>query len=126
MAAAKKTTSTTATKAKAAGAKAPADRKVEEAPEKRIRNVRVLADEVTIDWSEDTYTIERGAIDDVEFVLELEQGKNLSAIVRLLGGEQWEVFKARHRVDGRVPYSEAELFLSELVEQLQKVTNSGN
>lgn len=121
-----KKTSTTAAKAKAAGAKAPADRKAETAPEKKVRNVRQLGDEVSLEWNEDTYVIERDAIDDVEFVLELEQGKNLSAIVRLLGDEQWGTFKARHRENGRVPYSEAELFLSELVDGLRKVTNSGN
>lgn len=121
-----KKTSSTAAKAKAVGAKTPTDRKDETAPEKRIRNVRELGDEVSLEWNGDTYVIERGAVDDVEFVLELEQGKNLSAIVRLLGDEQWGTFKARHRVDGRVPYSEAELFLSDLVEGLRKVVNSGN
>lgn len=120
------TKSSTAARAKAAGAKAPADRREETAPPQKARNVRVLEGEVVLEWSGVTYTIERDAIDDVEIVLELEQGKNLSAIVRLLGAEQWETFKARHRVGGRVPYSEAELFLMELIEQLQKVQNSGN
>ncbi|HEX7352486.1 hypothetical protein [Brachybacterium sp.] len=123
-----KTTKTTNTtqRAKSTGAKAPADRK-EAAPEaKKIRNVRVLADEVTLDWNGDTYTIEREAIDDVDFVLDLEQGKQVSAAVRLLGGAQWDVFKARHRVGTRVPYSEAEAFLTALLEQMQKVQNSGN
>lgn len=122
-----KKTSTTAVKAQSAGAKSPADRKDETAPEKKVRNVRALGGEVSLEWDGDTYTIERDAIDDVEFVLELEQGKNLSAIVRLLGTAQWETFKARNRVDGaRVPYSEAEAFLTELLEKLQKVANSGN
>lgn len=121
-----KSTTATATKAKAAGAKTPADRKNETAPEKKLRNVRVLADEVTVEWSDDTYTIEREAIDDVDFVLELEQGKQVSAAVRLLGPAQWETFKARHRVGTRVPYSEAEAFLVALLEQMQKVQNSGN
>lgn len=126
MATAKKATTTTAAKAKAAGAKSPADRNDETAPQKKLRNVRVLADEVTVEWSDDTYVIEREAIDDVDFVLELEQGKQVSAAVRLLGPAQWETFKARHRVGTRVPYSEAEAFLVALLEQMQKVQNSGN
>lgn len=118
--------STTAAKAKAVGAKSPSDRQDETAPEKKVRNVRVLSDEVTLEWNEDTYTIDREAIDDVDFVLELEQGKQVSAAVRLLGPGQWETFKARHRVGTRVPYSESEAFLAALLEQLQKVQNSGN
>lgn len=122
----KKSTSTTAAKARAAGAKTPADRQDEAAPEKKVRNVRVLADEVTLEWAGQTYTIEREAIDDVDLVLELEQGKQVSAAVRLLGPGQWETFKANHRVGVRVPYSEAEAFLVAVLEQLQKVQNSGN
>lgn len=126
MATKKTTPSGTAAKARAAGAKTPDDRKDETAPENRIRNVRVLADEVSVEWAEQTYTIEREAIDDVDLILELEQGKQVSAAVRLLGPAQWETFKARHRVGVRVPYSEAEAFLVALLEQLQKVQNSGN
>ncbi|GAA1333084.1 hypothetical protein GCM10009592_26500 [Brachybacterium rhamnosum] len=119
-------TSSTAEKAKAAGAKVPGDHEDTAAPEKKIRNVRVLSDEVTLEWDGDTYTIDREAIDDVDFVLELEQGKQVSAAVRLLGPEGWSTFKATHREGTRVPYSEAEAFLVALLEQLQKVANSGN
>lgn len=126
MAAKKTATTSTASKAKAAGAKTPADRKDETAPEKKVRNVRVLAEEVVLEWGDNTYTIEREAIDDVDFVLELEQGKQVSAVVRLIGPAQWETFKAEHRVGVRVPYSEAEQFLVKVLEELQKVQNSGN
>lgn len=119
-------TSSTAAKAKAAGAKVPDDHADTSTPEKKIRNVRVLAEEVTLEWDGDTYTVARDAIDDVDFVLELEQGKQVSAAVRLLGPEGWATFTATHRVGTRVPYSEAEAFLVALLEQLQKVANSGN
>lgn len=125
MAAQKKTTSTTAAKARAAGAKAPADRKDETEP-KKVTNVRLLEDEVVLDWDDNTYRIERDAIDDVELILDLEQGKQVSAAVRLLGPAQWETFKAATRVGTRVPYSAAEEFLVAVLEQVQKVQNSGN
>lgn len=116
---------TTAERARAAGAKVP-ERARKQPPKRKVRNVRVLGEDVVLEWGDNTYTIERDAIDDVEFVLELEQGKNLSAVVRLLGPGQWETFKAAHRVGVRVPYSEAEEFLVALLEELQKVTASGN
>lgn len=116
-------------KAAAAGAKVPGDnRAARRAAQKdrKARNVRVLPGEVRLDWDGDEYVLEPDVIDDVDFILELEQGKNLSAIIRLLGPGQWETFKAAHREGSRVPMSEAELFLEALLEELQQVTDSGN
>lgn len=117
--------STTSSKAKAAGAKTPTDRKA--ADENRVRKVRVLPDEVRLEWDGDEYVLEPDVMDDVDLILALEQNRQMTALVQLLGSTQWEHFRSTHRADnGRVPVSEAEAFLTDLVKELQKVARSGN
>lgn len=125
--AAKKTTSSTAAKAEAAGAKTPTDRQDAAPVEKKARNVRVLPGEVRLEWEGQEYVLEPDVMDDVDLILALEQNRNMTALVQLLGNAQWERFRAAHRADnGRVPVSEAEVFLTSLVDELQKVAKSGN
>lgn len=115
--------STTA-KARSAGAKTPTDRKTED---KKVRRVRVLPDSVKLEWDGDDYELQPDVMDDVELILALEQNRQVTALVQLLGNQQWERFKVSHRGDnGRVPYSEAEAFLLALTKELQKVSKSGN
>lgn len=80
----------------------------------KTKMARILSDarDRTVEYDGSTYTISSSALDDVEVVEMLEDGKYISAVRRLVGADSWECFKAAYRTDdGRVPMSALEGFL---------------
>lgn len=116
----------TSSKAKATGARTPSDRQAAKPAAKKVRNVRVLPGEVRLDWDGEEYVLEPDVIDDVDLILALEQNRRMSALVILLGNEQWERFRATQRDGTRVRASDASEFMEALLSELQKVAQSGN
>ena len=101
-----------------ATAKKPSDRqakKNEAAPDE--------AQDIDFEWGGHTYTIPADAFDDVEILELLEDEKNLSVVRRILGGDQWTLWKDRNRNDaGRVPAEP----LAEFLEALFAAVGQGN
>ena len=81
--------------------------------------------DVTLDHEGRTYTITADAIDDLELFEMIEDGKQLTALRRFLGAEQWSAFKDSVRGDsGKVRMSDAEDFLNKLMEALGNLNAS--
>ena len=93
-----------------ATAKKPSDRqakKNEAAPDE--------AQDIDFEWGGHTYTVPAEAFDDTEVVELYEDGKVISAVRQILGGEQWSDWKDRNRnTSGRVPAALLEEFLAAL------------
>lgn len=102
--------------ARKTAAKKPQDHKVKDEAKRK---------DVTLAHEGIDYTITADAIDDLELFEMIEDGKQLTALRRFLGADQWETFKDSVRTDkGRVRMSDAEDFLNKLMDALGNLNAS--
>lgn len=89
-------------------AKTPQDHKVKDDAKSK---------DATIDYRGAKYTVTADAIDNLELFEDVEDGRYMSALKGFLGAKQWADFKDSIRnAEGRVPMSDAEDFISLVME----------
>lgn len=66
------------------------------------------------------YEIDPDFRDDLEIIEDLQEGRELSAVQRILGAEQWRAWKEANRgANGRVKATVAQPFLEQLFKELK-------
>ena len=84
----------------------------------KARKDEALAEVPDISFEHDgeTYAVARENLDNLELFEAIEDQQYIKATRGFIGREQWDKFKDKYRVDGRVPLEHLEGFLEALME----------
>ncbi|WP_460994393.1 hypothetical protein, partial [Sinomonas soli] len=82
-----------------------------------------LSDELAVTWEGHEYTIDREALEDIEFIGYLQDNRFREAMPELLGAEQWDALRENHRsAKGRLTLTR----IGEFLEEVHKQAGLGN